>query len=98
MREETKSWLEERRISEIECVIPDMTGDVEVMIGDGSAEEISEEIDVAGLDEVPEPDAAPVRAVRGGAVGPALIAVLGATGRLQLGFGFTATLGLAIGS
>ena len=26
MREETKNWLDERRISEIECVIPDMTG------------------------------------------------------------------------
>ena len=39
----------------------------------------------------------PVRAVRAGARGPALIAVLGATGRLQLAYGALATLGLALG-
>ena len=39
----------------------------------------------------------PVRAVRAGASGPALIAVLGATGRLQLAYGALATLGLALG-
>jgi 1,4-dihydroxy-2-naphthoate polyprenyltransferase len=39
---------------------------------------------------------APVRAVRGGASGPALIATLGQTGRLQLAFGLAFTVGLAI--
>ena len=39
---------------------------------------------------------APVRAVRGGASGPALIATLGQTGRLQLAFGLAFTAGLAI--
>jgi 1,4-dihydroxy-2-naphthoate polyprenyltransferase len=39
----------------------------------------------------------PVRRVRRGAAGPALIAVLGETGRLQLAFGALTTLGLAIG-
>jgi 1,4-dihydroxy-2-naphthoate polyprenyltransferase len=39
---------------------------------------------------------APVRAVRGGASGPALIATLGQTGRLQLAFGLALTAGLAI--
>ena len=39
----------------------------------------------------------PVRAVMSGAVGPALIEVLGDTGRLQLGFGIAATVGLAAG-
>ena len=39
---------------------------------------------------------APVRAVRGGASGPALIAALGQTGRLQLAFGLAFTVGLAI--
>ena len=39
----------------------------------------------------------PVRAVRAGASGPALIAVLGQTGRLQLAYGALATLGLALG-
>ena len=38
----------------------------------------------------------PVRAVRGGAVGPALIGALGQTGRLQLAFGALLTLGLAV--
>ena len=38
----------------------------------------------------------PVRAVRSGARGPALIPVLGATGRLQLAYGALATLGLVI--
>jgi 1,4-dihydroxy-2-naphthoate octaprenyltransferase len=38
----------------------------------------------------------PVRAVRGGASGPALIATLGQTGRLQLAFGLAFTVGLAI--
>jgi 1,4-dihydroxy-2-naphthoate polyprenyltransferase len=38
----------------------------------------------------------PVRAVRGGASGPALIATLGQTGRLQLAFGLAFTIGLAI--
>ncbi len=41
---------------------------------------------------------APVRAVRGGAAGRELIGVLGATGRLQLGFGLAATVGLALGA
>jgi 1,4-dihydroxy-2-naphthoate octaprenyltransferase len=40
--------------------------------------------------------AAPIRAVRGGASGPALIATLGQTGRLQLAFGLAFTIGLAI--
>jgi 1,4-dihydroxy-2-naphthoate polyprenyltransferase len=39
---------------------------------------------------------APVRAVRAGADGPALIAALGQTGRLQLAFGLLLTLGLAV--
>ena len=39
---------------------------------------------------------APVRAVRGGASGPALIATLGQTGRLQLAFGLAFTIGLTI--
>jgi 1,4-dihydroxy-2-naphthoate octaprenyltransferase len=39
----------------------------------------------------------PVRAVRAGARGPQLIAVLGATGRLQLAYGALATAGLALG-
>jgi 1,4-dihydroxy-2-naphthoate octaprenyltransferase len=38
----------------------------------------------------------PVKAVRGGATGPALIATLGQTGRLQLAFGLAFTIGLAI--
>jgi 1,4-dihydroxy-2-naphthoate octaprenyltransferase len=41
---------------------------------------------------------APVRAIRDGARGPALIPVLGATGRLQLAYGALATLGLALGA
>jgi 1,4-dihydroxy-2-naphthoate polyprenyltransferase len=40
--------------------------------------------------------AAPARAVRGGASGPALIKALGQTGRLQLAFGLAFTIGLAI--
>jgi 1,4-dihydroxy-2-naphthoate octaprenyltransferase len=39
----------------------------------------------------------PVRRVLGGASGPALIAVLGETGRLQLAFGALTTIGLAVG-
>jgi 1,4-dihydroxy-2-naphthoate octaprenyltransferase len=39
---------------------------------------------------------APVREVRGGASGPALITTLGQTGRLQLAFGLAFTVGLAI--
>jgi 1,4-dihydroxy-2-naphthoate polyprenyltransferase len=39
---------------------------------------------------------APVRSVRAGAYGPALIGALGQTGRLQLAFGTLLTLGLAI--
>jgi 1,4-dihydroxy-2-naphthoate octaprenyltransferase len=39
---------------------------------------------------------APVRVVRGGATGPALIKALGQTGRLQLAFGLAFTIGLAI--
>ena len=39
---------------------------------------------------------APLRAVRGGATGPALIATLGQTGRLQLAFGLAFTVGLAL--
>jgi 1,4-dihydroxy-2-naphthoate octaprenyltransferase len=38
----------------------------------------------------------PVRAVRAGAYGPALIGALGQTGRLQLAFGLLMTLGLAV--
>jgi len=41
---------------------------------------------------------APLRAVLGGASGPALIPVLGATGRLQLFYGVLATTGLVVGS
>ena len=40
---------------------------------------------------------APVRRVLSGAQGPALIGVLGATGRLQLAFGALATIGLLLG-
>jgi 1,4-dihydroxy-2-naphthoate octaprenyltransferase len=40
--------------------------------------------------------AAPVRAVRGGATGPALIRTLGQTGRVQLAFGILFTIGLAV--
>ena len=39
----------------------------------------------------------PVQATLGGAKGPALIPVLGSTGRLQLAFGLTASVGLALG-
>jgi 1,4-dihydroxy-2-naphthoate polyprenyltransferase len=39
---------------------------------------------------------APIRAVRGGASGPALITTLGQTGKLQLAFGLAFTVGLAI--
>ncbi|MBV9096345.1 MAG: 1,4-dihydroxy-2-naphthoate polyprenyltransferase [Streptosporangiaceae bacterium] len=39
---------------------------------------------------------APLRAVRAGASGPALIKTLGQTGRLQLAFGIAFTIGLAI--
>jgi 1,4-dihydroxy-2-naphthoate polyprenyltransferase len=38
----------------------------------------------------------PLRVVRGGAKGPALIAVLGQTSRLQMAFGLALTIGLAI--
>jgi 1,4-dihydroxy-2-naphthoate octaprenyltransferase len=38
----------------------------------------------------------PVRSVRAGASGPALIKALGQTGRLQLAFGIALTIGLAI--
>jgi 1,4-dihydroxy-2-naphthoate polyprenyltransferase len=38
----------------------------------------------------------PIRAVRAGAAGPALIRALGQTGRLQLAFGAALTIGLAI--
>jgi 1,4-dihydroxy-2-naphthoate octaprenyltransferase len=38
----------------------------------------------------------PIRAVRAGAQGPALISALGRTGRLQLAFGVLLTLGLAV--
>jgi 1,4-dihydroxy-2-naphthoate octaprenyltransferase len=41
---------------------------------------------------------APVRRVLGGANGPALIGVLGETGRLQLAFGALTTLGLVLGA
>jgi 1,4-dihydroxy-2-naphthoate octaprenyltransferase len=40
----------------------------------------------------------PVRAVREHAFGPALIPVLGATGRLHLGFGLLLAVGLALGA
>jgi 1,4-dihydroxy-2-naphthoate polyprenyltransferase len=40
--------------------------------------------------------APPVRAVRGGALGPALIRTLGQTGRVQLVFGVLFTIGLAV--
>jgi len=40
----------------------------------------------------------PIRAVRRGATGRDLIAVLGATGRLQLAFGLAASIGLVLGS
>ena len=40
---------------------------------------------------------APVRRVRSGAVGRDLIAVLGATGKVQLAYGALLTLGLALG-
>lgn len=40
---------------------------------------------------------APVRAVVDGASGAQLIGVLGATGRLQIGYGFAASIGLALG-
>jgi 1,4-dihydroxy-2-naphthoate octaprenyltransferase len=39
---------------------------------------------------------APIRAVRRGAAGPALIGALGMTGRLQLAFGALLTIGLAV--
>jgi 1,4-dihydroxy-2-naphthoate polyprenyltransferase len=38
----------------------------------------------------------PIRAVRAGAVGPALVKALGQTGRLQLAFGVAFTIGLAV--
>ena len=38
----------------------------------------------------------PVRSVRAGASGPALVKALGQTGRLQLAFGIAFTIGLAI--
>jgi 1,4-dihydroxy-2-naphthoate octaprenyltransferase len=38
----------------------------------------------------------PIRSVRAGASGPALIKALGETGRLQLAFGIAFTIGLAI--
>jgi 1,4-dihydroxy-2-naphthoate octaprenyltransferase len=38
----------------------------------------------------------PIRAVRSGAAGPALIRALGQTGRLQLAFGAALTIGLAV--
>ena len=41
---------------------------------------------------------APIRTVRGGARGPALIPVLGGTGRLQMAFGALATAGLLLSS
>jgi 1,4-dihydroxy-2-naphthoate octaprenyltransferase len=41
---------------------------------------------------------APARTVLAGASGPALIAVLAATGRLQLAFGSAVTVGLAVGA
>jgi len=39
---------------------------------------------------------APIRSVRAGAAGPALIAALGMTGRLQLAFGALLSIGLAV--
>jgi 1,4-dihydroxy-2-naphthoate octaprenyltransferase len=39
----------------------------------------------------------PIRVIRSGAKGPALIAALGSTGRLQLAYGLTLTVGLALG-
>jgi 1,4-dihydroxy-2-naphthoate octaprenyltransferase len=39
----------------------------------------------------------PIRSVRAGASGPALIRALGQTGRLQLAFGIAFAIGLAIG-
>jgi 1,4-dihydroxy-2-naphthoate polyprenyltransferase len=39
---------------------------------------------------------APIRAVRAGAAGPALISALGRTGRLQLAFGVLLSIGLAV--
>jgi 1,4-dihydroxy-2-naphthoate octaprenyltransferase len=39
----------------------------------------------------------PVSRIRRGASGPELIAVLGATGRMQLAFGVLTTIGLIIG-
>lgn len=41
---------------------------------------------------------APCRAVLGGAAGPALIPVLGATGRVQMAFGLATSVGLAVGA
>jgi 1,4-dihydroxy-2-naphthoate octaprenyltransferase len=38
----------------------------------------------------------PITSIRSGASGPALIPVLGATGRLQLAFGALATLGVVL--
>jgi 1,4-dihydroxy-2-naphthoate polyprenyltransferase len=38
----------------------------------------------------------PIRSVRAGASGPALIGALGQTGRLQLAFGIAFTIGLAV--
>lgn len=40
----------------------------------------------------------PIGTVRGGAKGPALIGVLGETGRLQLAFGLLTTVGLSLGA
>jgi len=40
----------------------------------------------------------PIRKVGGGAVGPALVEVLGETGRLQLAVGLLATVGVAVGA
>jgi 1,4-dihydroxy-2-naphthoate octaprenyltransferase len=40
----------------------------------------------------------PLRAVRTGASGPALVPVLGATGRLLLGYGVLLSIGIAIGA
>ena len=40
---------------------------------------------------------APVRVVLGGAAGPALIPVLGATGRTQMLYGLLFSIGLALG-
>jgi 1,4-dihydroxy-2-naphthoate octaprenyltransferase len=39
----------------------------------------------------------PCQSVLGGTVGPALVPVLGATGRVQLAWGALATIGLALG-